>query len=399
LFVCLYFVFCCCCCCDLCPKFSVFFVIHSILLYIPESKKPKLDDQGKTKSSIKATRRDIQLVSVKNLRQKIDKAEHHGLKELMEDHKFVGCVNHTHILLQHNTKLYIANIKTLSRELFYQIIMFRFGDFGFLKLSESAPIYELAMMALESAESGWTESDGSKEDLATYIANFLQKKAEMLLDYFSIEINDEGNLCSLPLLVDNYIPNFLGLPMFVLRLATEVGAFICSFISFFIHSYIHTFIWSFIIHFIINVFICSFINGFIHLFIHLFFYLFTHSFLHSFIHSFIFFCQSIYYPFILSFYSFIFIYRHSFLGWVGHRARMFWNTRKRNKSTLCLQTKPKQHSNYSFKWKNRRRRNKCNMAVGCRTCCAASVKGRAGPPSKICWRWNIVTNSWFNRTL
>lgn len=45
------------------------------------------------------------------------------------------------------------------------------------------------MLALDSEESGWTEEDGPKEGLAEYIVDFLKKKAEMLEDYFSMEID------------------------------------------------------------------------------------------------------------------------------------------------------------------------------------------------------------------
>lgn len=60
--------------------------------------------------------------------------------------------------------------------------------FGFLK--EPAPLYDLAMLALENPESGWTEEDGPKEGLAEYIVEFLKKKTEMLRDYFSLEIDE-----------------------------------------------------------------------------------------------------------------------------------------------------------------------------------------------------------------
>lgn len=79
------------------------------------------------------------------------------------------------------------------------------------------------MLALDSPESGWTEEDGPKEGLAEYIVEFLKKKAEMLADYFSLEIDGEGNLIGLPLLIDNYVPPLEGLPIFILRLATEVS--------------------------------------------------------------------------------------------------------------------------------------------------------------------------------
>ena len=167
--------------------------------------------------------REIRLTSVLNLRKAIDNNEHKGMKELFEDHKFVGCVNKSLALIQHSTKLFLANVTTLSKELFYQIIMFKFGNFDFLRLSEPAPIYELALLALDCGESGWTEEDGPKDELATYIVNLLKGKATMLLDYFSLEIDKEGCILTLPLLLDGYIPNLNGLPMLVLRLATEVS--------------------------------------------------------------------------------------------------------------------------------------------------------------------------------
>lgn len=58
-----------------------------------------------------------------------------------------------------------------------------------LYIQEPAPLFDLAMLALENAESGWTEEDGSKEGLAEYIVDFLSKKSEMLRDYFSLEID------------------------------------------------------------------------------------------------------------------------------------------------------------------------------------------------------------------
>uniref|UniRef100_A0AAQ6AI11 DNA mismatch repair protein S5 domain-containing protein n=1 Tax=Amphiprion ocellaris TaxID=80972 RepID=A0AAQ6AI11_AMPOC len=146
-----------------------------------------------------------------------------GLQEMLQNHSFVGCVNPQWTLIQHHTKLYLLNTTKLSQELFYQILIYDFGNFGVLRLSTPAPLYDLAMLALDSEESGWTEDDGPKEGLAQYIVDFLKKKAEMLEDYFSVEIDQEGNLTGLPLLLDKYTPVMEGLPMFILRLATEVN--------------------------------------------------------------------------------------------------------------------------------------------------------------------------------
>ncbi|XP_054654212.1 DNA mismatch repair protein Mlh1 isoform X2 [Dunckerocampus dactyliophorus] len=168
-------------------------------------------------------RRVIKLSSMKDLRGEISENTHKGLQEMLQNHSFVGCVNPQWTLIQHHTKLYLLDTTRLSQELFYQILIYDFGNFGVLRLSTPAPIYDLAMLALDLEESGWTEEDGPKEGLAQYIVDFLKKKAEMLDDYFSMEIDQEGNLRGLPLLLDKYTPIMEGLPMFILRLATEVN--------------------------------------------------------------------------------------------------------------------------------------------------------------------------------
>lgn len=200
--------------------------LYLVVDLFPGSKKPRLEEnlERTTRNTNNSNiHREIRLTSVLNLQKAIDNAEHKGMKELFEDHKFVGCVNKSLALVQHSTKLFLANITTLSKELFYQIILFKFGNFDFLRLSEPAPIYDLALLALDCEESGWTEGDGSKDELATYIVKLLKEKKAMMLDYFSLEIDSDGNLLTLPLLLDSYVPNLNGLPMFILRLATEVS--------------------------------------------------------------------------------------------------------------------------------------------------------------------------------
>jgi len=166
--------------------------------------------------------RVIKLSSIKKLRELIDQKEHLGLKNLLEDHKFVGCVNQSLALIQHLTRLYLVSTQKLTRELFYQILIFKFGNFGYIELSSPAPIYELVLLALNSPDSGWKPDDGDKEELAKFVVDLLQDKGDMTMDYFSMEINKQGELISLPLILDKYVPNWNRLPMFLLRLATEI---------------------------------------------------------------------------------------------------------------------------------------------------------------------------------
>lgn len=86
-----------------------------------------------------------------------------GLQEMLQNHSFVGCVNPQWTLIQHHTKLYLLNTTSLrseplfkscclsllilvsfftlrfrhSQELFYQILIYDFGNFGVLRLSVS----------------------------------------------------------------------------------------------------------------------------------------------------------------------------------------------------------------------------------------------------------------------
>ncbi|TTI76904.1 Lysosomal-trafficking regulator [Bagarius yarrelli] len=192
----------------------------------PLRKRPHVDvDEGTADVAVTCTagRRVIRLTSVKELQQEITERAHKGLQEIFNNHTFVGCINPQWSLIQHHTKLYLLNTTKLSQELFYQILVYDFGNFGVLWLSSPAPLYDLALLALDSEESGWTEEDGPKEGLARFIVDFLKKKAEMLDDYFSMKIDEEGNLIGLPLLLDNYSPAMEALPLFILRLATEVN--------------------------------------------------------------------------------------------------------------------------------------------------------------------------------
>ena len=99
-----------------------------------------------------------------------------GLQEMLQNHSFVGCVNPQWTLIQHHTKLYLLNSTSLrsavqqthtvepscltccfmsqflpclcrSQELFYQILIYDFGNFGVLRLSVS----EVEVVCLEYA--------------------------------------------------------------------------------------------------------------------------------------------------------------------------------------------------------------------------------------------------------
>jgi len=69
-----------------------------------------------------------------------------------------------------------------------------------------------------------------QEDLARVVCKTFVERAEMLDDYFSMEVScgekesfERAILKSLPMLFNDFVPDFSSLALFVLGLATEVS--------------------------------------------------------------------------------------------------------------------------------------------------------------------------------
>lgn len=168
---------------------------------------------------------------------------HSTLRELFSQHVFVGCVDTTRALLQHSTKLYLCNTKKIMEELFYQIMLYNFSNFGKIKFNNPLSILELALIALDLPQTEWTPEDGDKKQLAERVVEILTEKREMLDEYFSLEIDDNACVKSIPHLLglyckwneklindyvsmkflEKYLPEMSALPLYILRLASEVN--------------------------------------------------------------------------------------------------------------------------------------------------------------------------------
>jgi len=188
------------------------------------SKKDLVDHTITVKQHLKQRRDDVdRLASIQRLRQVINKECEPMLRKLIANHSFVGSIDRQFALVQHETSLYIINTPKVTEEMFYQIAINDFGNFDVLRLNPPAPISALAEIALDNTEeSGWTEADGDKTMLAKFADRLLKEKREMLDDYLSIKIDENGNVLTIPILLEGYVPYFGNLPIFLLRLATEV---------------------------------------------------------------------------------------------------------------------------------------------------------------------------------
>ncbi|KAI8986896.1 DNA mismatch repair protein MutL [Trametes punicea] len=163
------------------------------------------------------------LKSVKDLRAAVIRQRHHQLSEILAKHTFVGVVDSTRCLslVQHGTRLYLLNHGALSAELFYQLGLRQFGNFSRIRLEPAPDLRTLVTLAVD-AEDGIEQSGMSKEAVVNRIVDILTARREMLQEYFSLGISEDGRVETLPMLLPDYTPNLDKLPLFLMRLGPQV---------------------------------------------------------------------------------------------------------------------------------------------------------------------------------
>ncbi|CAG0886731.1 unnamed protein product [Darwinula stevensoni] len=177
--------------------------------------------------------RDLRLGSIASLRRQVEERSHAGIRAMLHDLTFVSSIDESLTLIQHSTKLLIANTRRLSEELFYQILLYDFANFGAMKLSTPVSLEDLVRLglyeetAVETKEGEEADDEEGTESLVTRITDILTSRAAMLDDYFALEVSPNKELVSIPLLLasiflENYVPCLEGLPRYLVRLATEV---------------------------------------------------------------------------------------------------------------------------------------------------------------------------------
>lgn len=164
-----------------------------------------------------------QLTSIRELLSEIDENSDEDLKNQIRKLKFVGNVDRRKSLIQCENILYICDSRKLAQELFYQQTLQRFENFDSIELEEPLKVHKIAMVGFDLKECAWTDEDGPKEELSKQVEKLLIEQREMLQEYFQISINADGELDGLPIIIDDYSPPFAHLPMFMIRLATEVN--------------------------------------------------------------------------------------------------------------------------------------------------------------------------------
>ncbi|KAI4331770.1 hypothetical protein L6164_016727 [Bauhinia variegata] len=165
------------------------------------------------------------LTSVQELLDEINSNCHSGLLDIVRNYTYIGMADDVLAVLQHNTHLYLANVVNLSKELMYQQALSRFAHFNAIQLSDPAPLKDLIILALkeEDLDSECNDNDDLKQKIAEMNTELLKQKADMLEEYFSIHIDEHGNLSRLPVILDQYTPDMDGIPEFALCLGNDVN--------------------------------------------------------------------------------------------------------------------------------------------------------------------------------
>ncbi|KAJ1679058.1 DNA mismatch repair protein [Spiromyces aspiralis] len=173
----------------------------------------------------KRPRVNVRLTSILELQQELKDTQHRELTQVLNGHHFVGFIDCTRVLVQHQTKLYVVDLQDISEELFYQLVIKDFHNFGYMVLDPPAPIYDLVLAALrvEEAENNLDERLRPVETVARAITDLIVSRQEMLDEYYCMKITSSGLLQTLPMLLRNYHPSMTKLPLFLLRIGCEVN--------------------------------------------------------------------------------------------------------------------------------------------------------------------------------
>ncbi|KAJ5654056.1 hypothetical protein N7490_001059 [Penicillium lividum] len=170
----------------------------------------------------------IALSSIKTLRGAVRSTMHNTLTEMFASHTYVGLVDERRRLaaIQSGVKLYLVDYGLVCNEFFYQIGLTDFGNFGTIRLDPPPKLVDLLNIAAEAEQQESHSTDEGAEKIfsqaAEIVSRSLIERREMLDEYFSMKISEDGELLTIPLLLKGYVPSLAKLPRFLLRLGPYV---------------------------------------------------------------------------------------------------------------------------------------------------------------------------------
>ncbi|OCL05827.1 DNA mismatch repair protein MutL [Glonium stellatum] len=165
------------------------------------------------------------LTTVKELRAEVRDNMHNELTDVFAGHTFVGLVDERKRIaaIQGGVKLYLVDYGMVCNEYFYQVGLTDFGNFGSIRFDPVLSLEDLLRVAADhERDMAETDDDIDWDEVVSVVKNQLVSSRDMLAEYFSLEISEEGDLLRIPLLMKGYMPSLAKLPQFLLRLGPRV---------------------------------------------------------------------------------------------------------------------------------------------------------------------------------
>uniref|UniRef100_A0A0K0F931 DNA_mis_repair domain-containing protein n=1 Tax=Strongyloides venezuelensis TaxID=75913 RepID=A0A0K0F931_STRVS len=173
--------------------------------------------------------RKFNLNSLKLLTNEVFQYTDEELNEIFNRFTFVGFSKQLdYILIQHNTSLFRLKFVDIFGEVFYQLFLFSFGNFGVYRFEtendDDLPYLEDLLKCYLLLTNTDVDDKSVLSDIEEGI-EFLMSQKDMLWDYFGILLetkNSKPYLSAIPFLLENYIPHYEALPSLVYNLIGSV---------------------------------------------------------------------------------------------------------------------------------------------------------------------------------
>jgi DNA mismatch repair protein MLH1 len=166
---------------------------------------------------------NCRLSTVKELRAEVRAQMHAHLTEVFASHTYIGLVDSRRriVAIQSGVKLFLVDYGKVCNEYFYQVGLTDFANFGSIAFEPPLDLKTLIRSAVEIEKSNPSESsieDIPWDTIPVEVTKQLVERREMLMEYFSLDVSQDGQLRSIPLLVKGYVPSLAKLPRFLMRL-------------------------------------------------------------------------------------------------------------------------------------------------------------------------------------
>lgn len=169
------------------------------------------------------SRRDLKLVSLMLLREKVVKSQAPELSKMIKHSVFVGTFDHKHALIQYDTGLYAINLKEYLIDLHYQFYLFDLGNFPAIRiLPPGNKIHHFIQITLYDIEKHEPkEFESYKYKSVDAIMNKLHQHASLYQDYLNLTFSNE-EIITIPNIVPQEVPPLVFLGRFLINLVNKV---------------------------------------------------------------------------------------------------------------------------------------------------------------------------------